>query len=173
MTEPTGSPPGGMWRLLWRLVPRRDRASLQHELGALHARRAARWGRRRADRWYRGEVLSLAVLTPFDALRRALRTRRRQVGGRDLIGSVIGDVRQTLRGYAAQPGFTAIAVATLALGIGASTAVFSLAYGVVLDPLPYPEANRLVWLGHVAPGVGIDDDLPMSRSFYPIYRERS
>ena len=54
------------------------------------------------------------------------------------------DVRHALRGFSRNPGFTAVAVLTLALGLGANTAIFAVLYNVVLRPLPYPDAGRLV-----------------------------
>jgi predicted permease len=56
------------------------------------------------------------------------------------------DLRYTWRGIARNPGFALGAVLTLALGIGANAAVFAVAYGVLLRPLPYPDASRLVVL---------------------------
>src|ERR1700720_2028850 len=54
------------------------------------------------------------------------------------------DVRYGLRTLGKNPGWTAVAVLTLALGIGATTAIFSVVYGVLLRPLPYADSNRIM-----------------------------
>ena len=66
------------------------------------------------------------------------------------------DVRYAFRSLRKQPLFTLIAVLTLTLGIGANTAIFSLVYQILLRPLPYPGAERLVFVWNTYPLMGLD-----------------
>src|SRR5688572_263786 len=71
--------------------------------------------------------------------------------------NLLQDLRFTVRTLLRSPGFTIAVVLTLALGIGANTAVFSAVRGVLLRPLPHQDGDRLVYLRHTAEKAGIDE----------------
>src|SRR5689334_18359232 len=72
-------------------------------------------------------------------------TYRRAIGLR-LFDELGGDIRYGLRALRRNPGFAAVAVLSLAIGIGATTAMFSLIYAVLLHPFPYADADRITYL---------------------------
>jgi predicted permease len=80
------------------------------------------------------------------------------------------DLTHATRVLGRDPGFTAVAVLTLALGIGATAAMFSVVYGVLLKPLPFPEPERLVSVLHRAPGINVPLLLQGPATFFT-YRE--
>ncbi len=71
------------------------------------------------------------------------------------------------------PGFTAIALITLALGIGANTAIFSVIDGVLIKPLPFPESERPIAVLHVAPGIAGFKNVGCAPTMYFTYREQN
>jgi putative ABC transport system permease protein len=83
-------------------------------------------------------------------------------------------LRPVLRRLRRAPGFSAIALVTLALGIGANTGIFSVVNGVLIKPLPYPRASELIGVWHLAPGVaGITGNINCSPTMYFTYREQN
>jgi hypothetical protein len=74
--------------------------------------------------------------------------------------SLFQDLCHALRQLCRMPGFTLTAVLTLALGIGATTAIFSIVERVLLRPLPFADPARLVTLGDILEGVNYGDDAP-------------
>ena len=89
-----------------------------------------------------------------------------------LADSVGRDLRYSFRSLLRRPTFTLAAVLTLALGIGANTAVFSVVNAVLLKPLSYPQSNELVSLQHVAPGLN-SGALGLSPDLYFTYRDEN
>src|SRR5246127_4950933 len=78
------------------------------------------------------------------------------------------DLRYALRALAKSPGFTVAAILSLAIGIGANTAIFSITSALLLRPLPYNNADRLVILWNTSPGLGITRDWFSSAQYFDI-----
>src|ERR1700722_4336923 len=81
-------------------------------------------------------------------------------------------LNQVLRRLSRAPLFTAITLLTLAIGVGANTAIFSVIEGVLLKPLPYPHPEQLIGVWHTAPGIGMAE-LNIDPSIYFIDREQN
>jgi predicted permease len=88
------------------------------------------------------------------------------------MGLLVTQLRQIVRRLLQAPMFTAVTLLTLALGIGANTAIFSVVECVLLKPLAYPHPEELVAVGHTSPGWSIKD-AGASGSVYFVYREQS
>ena len=84
---------------------------------------------------------------------------------------VLNDLRFALRILRKAPAFTTVAVITLALGIGATSAMFSLVDGILLRPLPYAHPGRLVQLRQAYPEIGLDN-WALSNENVAMYRDR-
>ena len=85
---------------------------------------------------------------------------------------MVSELRQKARKLVRAPGFTLMTVLTLAVGIGANAAIFSVVNGVLLRPLPYPDEDRVMGLWHEAPGIDIPQ-LQQAEETYVLYRERN
>jgi len=124
----------------------------------------------------------LSGLTPQTARREALKelgsrtTVRQQVWSsrwESTLDNILQDIRLGIRALAKSPGFTLVAVLSLALGIGANTSIFTLLNAILLRPLPVPHPEQLVLFGE-GQDIGSNDALP-NRSWglfsYPTFHE--
>ncbi|MGD2154195.1 MAG: ABC transporter permease, partial [Gemmatimonadales bacterium] len=120
-------------------------------------------------------------MTEEEAWRRARRNfgpllrnkeRVRQAWGIGAVQDLRADARHTFRGLRRSPVFAAVSIFTLALGIGGTTAIFSVVNGVVLKPLPFPDPDGLVAVHHSMPAV-YAEETPLSPAMYFTFRDHS
>ena len=84
------------------------------------------------------------------------------------MNGVVQDLRFAIRAFVLNPGFTAAAVLSIAIGVGANSAIFSVASALLLRPLPYTDASRLAILWNRSPGLGIAEDWFSTAQFFDI-----
>jgi predicted permease len=87
------------------------------------------------------------------------------------MNAILQDIRYASRTLRRSAGLTAVIVASLAIGIGANTAIFSVVNGLLLEPLPYPEADRLAVLWLRSPGINIPQDWPSPGQYTDVKNE--
>jgi len=132
------------------------------------------------------QLMRLENLPRVEARQRALRafgnpavveTRSREVWQWSMLESILADLKLAVRRLIKAPGFAATVLLTLAIGVGANTAVFSVVNSVLLKPLPYPESDGLVSLSLKAPGAAgltnFQTGLPLSASMYFTFSENN
>ncbi|HVT41242.1 MAG TPA: ADOP family duplicated permease [Gemmatimonadaceae bacterium] len=145
MTPSRAHPPASAVWLLERFLPPDVRDAFLGDLEeCFHGEVLRVRGARAARRWYWRETLRAPL--------RLARTPRAShamphIRGDGPMSSLLGDLRYALRLLARRPGFTALATLTLALGIGATTAIFSVVNPILFESLPYPHSERImmVW----------------------------
>ena len=165
-----------LYRLLLRLCPARMRREDGVAMEEMFARRLedARASGRSARLWRR-EMLGLLALAVSerwrgDAAAAGANDNIRKAGRMDHMSQ---ELRHAARRLLRSPAFTLTAVATLALAIAANAAIFAVVERVVLNPLPYPQSDRLIELDHGSAGLRVSAGLGNTAGLYFHYVERS
>lgn len=156
-------PPRFARRLLTRALPIDVREHIANELDEVFHYKCAQDGIIRARLWYCREVLSFAGRFTVEE------NRRGHMKG--FVEGWTSDFRHAGRRLLRAPGFTGIVVLTLALSIGACAAIFSVVDAVLINPLSYPDADRLVSLRATAPGSDLRGEAALGAEFYVAYRD--
>jgi len=142
-------------RLLLRTYPREFRERFGSDLERDFADLAATRGRRAAWTYALSDLRRAIPMTHADDQRARQRHYVVTRGGDIQMGSLLLDLRHSVRALAKSPVFTAVTVLTLALGIGANAAIFSLVNAVLLRPLGYDEPERLMMIHEIIPQSGV------------------
>lgn len=138
--------------LLARALPERDRDAVLGDLDeAMRGPDAPRWPRV----WYWLQATLFAAGFAWARVSGRLEHDtgygRHDRGRGNMVDAWMAETRLSIRALRRRPGFSATVVGTLALGLGATTAIFSVVHGSLMTPLPYPDADRVVWLSEWFP----------------------
>jgi len=181
--------PGLARRLLASALPADARDYVTNELDEVFLQRHAAGGALHARAWYWREALSFSLRFAIERIHEhATPDGGLALNGTSLPGTPPPPRRGFMRGtleswtrdftYAVRrllraPGFAVLTVLTLALAIGANTAIFSVVDAVLINPLSFPNADRLVSIRGVAPGTDLPGEFALSPEFYVSYRDQA
>lgn len=162
----SSTPGSGSWlerayRWALRLYPRSFRDEYEDEMlewfGARLRDAEASGGRAARIRVWIDLTKDLVRSLPAEHLRALHARSAERPSGRSVVESFLRDVRLTLRSFVREPGFVFVASGTLAVGVAATTTIFSIVDGVLLRPLPFPDAHEMVRVGQVNPDLVVAD----------------
>ena len=151
-------PPHLARAILRACAPPGDRPWLVDDLDELYAKRHARDGRIRANAWYRWQVARSTIPLLARRLQTSLPGHAPMPTNeptRERLPALAYFLRHAFRRLTREPAFTIAAALTLAIGVGGNVAVFAVVEAVLLRPLPYPAADRLLILNHRDTRTGI------------------
>jgi predicted permease len=172
-------PPKLAQMMLRHALPADVRDDIIDDLDEVYRRACAQQGLRRADRWYWREAVAFSGSFLAERIceratgRHAVTFQQDNKRGRmrRIFENWTADFRHAARSLVRAPGFTLVVVTTLALAIGANATIFSVVNAVLLKPLPFPDADRLVSIGGTAPGTDQPPELGVADELYFEYRE--
>ncbi|HXW05074.1 MAG TPA: ABC transporter permease [Vicinamibacterales bacterium] len=180
----TGWPPPPLLAryLLTLALPPDDRDHVLDDLEDVYRNRCDDLGHRAARHWYWRETISFAGRFAFERLIELVRgvgpviepdPRERRPHMEGAVDRWTGEFRHAARRLLRAPGFTLICAATLALAIGANTAIFTVVDAVLINPLSYPAAERLVMIRGIAPGSELRGEFDPGPEFFVAYRDEA
>jgi predicted permease len=152
--------PPGLGRLALRcFIPAGRREEVEGDLLELFTERAAEHGVRHARTRYWRDLATVVwqARTARSTIDRPAKRRTPLEVLTMMLGTFVNELRHAARLVVRQPAYAAIAALTLALGIGAIVAIFTVVNAVLLRPLPYPDSNRIVVIVQHAPGLNLVD----------------
>ena len=172
-------PPRLAQRLLGLALPEDVRDDIIADLDEVYHRTCAQHGHRRARGWYWREAFAFSGGFLVERVREratgrhaiAIQRDNRRGPMRRFFENWTSDFTYAARSLTRAPGFMLVVVATLALAIGANATIFSVVNAVLLEPLPFPHADRLVYIGGTAPGTDQPEELGVADELYFEYRE--
>ncbi len=166
---PHARPPAPLRSLMRLVLPHQERDAILEDLGELYSREVATRGVARAIAWYVWQAVSFpltrAQSSVFDGARGSIT--------KALTADLVQDARYALRGFRATPGFTVIVVLTLGIGIGATSAIFTVVNSVLFKSLAYEAPDRLVAVELMAPGISASPIPQTGHTYVVIDQETS